>query len=66
MLRLLLWREWLNYRRNPMKFFGMIGNALIMVIIVGVFFLSTVPLGSEIQTLAEQADALSFMLVVSK
>jgi hypothetical protein len=26
-----------------MKFFGMIGNALIMLIIVGVFFLNSVP-----------------------
>jgi hypothetical protein len=43
MFTLLFRREWMNYIRNPMKFFGMIGNALIMLIIVGVFFIDSVP-----------------------
>lgn len=47
-LGLLLWREWTNYKRNPMKFGGMIGNALIMVIILGLFFLDSIPAASEL------------------
>lgn len=38
MLATLMRREWLMYIRNPMKFIGGVLNAIVSVIIVGVFF----------------------------
>jgi len=52
MFKLLLAREWLNYKRNPMKFGGMIGNAFIMVIILGLFFINSMPSIDDILTTA--------------
>jgi hypothetical protein len=66
MFKLLLQREWANYIRNPMKFFGMIGNTLIMLIIVGVFFLDSVPSPQDIAVAcAASTSSLDFYKVVS-
>jgi hypothetical protein len=45
-----------------MKFYGMIGNALIMVIIVGVFFLNTIPSIDDMNDAAASSDASNFYL----
>ena len=36
-----------------MKFFGMIGNALITVIIVGLFFINSIPSIADIQSIGD-------------
>lgn len=57
MFTLLLQREWMNYLRNPMKFFGMIGNSLIMLIIVGVFFIDSIPSVGDIASAAQASTS---------
>lgn len=57
MFSLLLRREWMNYIRNPMKFFGMIGNALIMFVILGVFFIDSIPSIEDIASIASSTTS---------
>jgi hypothetical protein len=45
MLAMLMRREWLMFIRNPMKFVGAILNALVGVVIVGVFYMNSIPSG---------------------
>ena len=65
MFSLLLTREFLNYKRNPMKFYGMIGNSLITVIISGLFFLNTIPSTEDILAIGATSDPEHFTLNLS-
>lgn len=58
MFRLLMVREWLNYKRNPMKFYGMIGNALILVIVLGLFFYDSIASIDDIAALAAYSTSI--------
>jgi hypothetical protein len=42
-----------------MKFFGMIGNALIMFIILGIFFLDSIPSIDDIASVASSSTSIA-------
>jgi hypothetical protein len=48
-----------------MKFYGMLGNAVVMVIIIGVFFLNTIPSFDDLNAIAVNSDASNFILNLS-
>jgi hypothetical protein len=48
MLQTLLLREWLMFIRNPMKLIGAVLNAIVGVVIVGVFFLNEIPSSADL------------------